>query len=255
MTLTSEEMLRLERDSEAFAPGHVRHLEQARSLVRTTQSALELLEVLLRLWDQSNQNDKVRINHVGRWVERRLREDSEIDASRLDLELGWLKRISKTRPAMNEPALARGDDPPLEFGQYLASLRASRRREEAKRKLAEQQRKEVVTRPHPLPSRFRARFKEIKQLQKVGAIVRKRIKSGKTVKETLLELVPLSDGLREAHGGLVCSTTRTEGFLEVYRAGVERASGGQIFFLATDVGPPDEEGKRLVARLELEENE
>ena len=106
MTLHASDMSRLWADSARMARGNPgRWLSDALQCIRTTGDGAAAVMLLQKLRQYANRHEEQRsIDAVVKWIERRLHTRPRVTASRLMLELGWLRRMSVIRTA------ARRDD-------------------------------------------------------------------------------------------------------------------------------------------------
>ena len=99
MTLSSEQMRELERQSAEFGEAHKSYLAEAIDAVRTTRSthAASRLLSLLSKTARRDQSEAIRV--VRTWLDERLRDEPGVSSDRLLLELGWLRRMCVVRAA------------------------------------------------------------------------------------------------------------------------------------------------------------
>lgn len=277
MPLTRQDMARLTEAAKSFhtvgrtgkpAGSHVSFLAEAAGACRAAMAAghedppLEALKLLAGLKHSgfaSRPNEKVSLNDVGGWLQRRV-GSSDVTGAELLLELGWLKRLVKFTPGL--PLPGRGSQP-VEFGTPSDLQRVEneriRRRKRAERELrAEEEAQAQVERP-PLPDAFEACFAEpltVGAQRKLISRDRKKAEKKKAEpKERLLKVASVAGDHELPASGLVASSTRTEGLDAVLSRGVEKLNGrftpDVLTFRVVSWSARGDDEPALVERVEL----
>lgn len=250
MRMTREQLARLERDASSMATAnHGRYVSDAILAMRdpalagdvaadAPEAPLRALRLLDAMWGSahaSRPDQRVALNDVGAWLQRRLAGDPRVEVEVLLAEMGWLKRLAGHYEAEREevePAKARRESAGREragrprvaavqkgFGQRLADIERKRREAFAAARLTTPPPitavpvVPVVRAAEPLPEVLVVEFEDFNRVREVRKVAAERVRKKREPKEALLPLVvraPAAAGLQ-----LVCSTTRTEGMADV----------------------------------------
>ncbi len=229
MALDSKTLMTLESAAKNFSTkNHQSFLAQAMQSIGETQNPVAALELLQMMRGSSFANrgkPEDALNEVGKWLEDRLYREPTIDVHRIELELGWLRRLSviaeynaRLGGQFRENREHRSREMPrLSFGSRIDAIK--RQRAEAKRAHVEIERRQQAAKPVAppplieLPDVFQVDFKDIKRARDARHTLRERQKKKKPIHATLIELIPTDARLIGLAANLYCSTTETEGFL------------------------------------------
>jgi hypothetical protein len=264
MSLTAAEMKVLEEDARVMATESRRYLADATQCLRETLDPVAPLELLRALWSTAHARrpqQKAALQAAGDWLDDRVRRDPALSPQRLELELGWLRRLVAFKPT-DRSGNARDDRyPPHEppFGSQIDALRRKRAQllaRAAPNPVAPPSPPDAARPPRPappaeLPESFEAHFANWRDAGEAFKTARKRIKQQKQPKERLLAVLPVREELRALASDIVCCLLRTYGMTELQERAV--ASGGELprFWIgAADL--VHQEGKRLVTRISLQ---
>jgi len=221
MTLSKEDMQRLERDAHAIeSRSSVTYLADAQRCLHDTREPLDALALLRVLWGSSHakrEKQKAALQDAGRWLEDRIRREIDISPERLELELGWLQRLvavhsaSETDLEDDDRPRPRTDNGGAPFGAHVEQLRA--KRNAAAKREARHEDSPAPSPPPPdrLPDFFEARFVSWQEALEAFKTARKRRKQGKLPKNRLLDVVPVAAELQPLAADLACSMFGTAG--------------------------------------------
>ncbi len=237
MTLKPDEMARLESDALAFNKEHISFLSEASNALFAVDASkdpvIDALALLVGMWRGGfapRDNQKNALNDVGRWIERRVKQDIRIDAERLRLEIGWLKRLAKGKDAPDRGKKNERRGIRREFGDGLESLRQERDRFDRAPKPPDVD--EEPKPPTELPERFEARFVDFKAAREARGNAKRRLRRGREPRDVLLAVLPTDAMIVPLAERLVASTTRTQGFHELFDR-VEKSGGRSSAFEVT----------------------
>lgn len=260
MTLSKEDMQRLERDAHAIeSRSSVTYLADAQRCLHETREPIDALALLRVLWGSSHakrDNQKAALEDAGRWLEDRIRREIDISPDRLALELGWLQRLVAVHGAPDndlddgDRQRHRTDTGGAPFGAYVEQLRAKRTAglTAAAKPTARHEDTPAPSPPPPerLPDSFEARFVSWQEALEAFKTARKRRKQGKLPKDRLLDVVPVAAELQPLATDLACSLLNTAGMEQL----IDHDGELPTFQIAVaDLVSRD--GKRLPSRILL----
>lgn len=275
MSLNALEMKRLEEDARPMASDNCRgYLSDALECLRSTRDPIAPLELLRAMWGSSyaRRRDQIAaLGDAGLWLEERLRREPSISPERLELELGWLRRLVTIHRDAGDSGGGQHDKTPPSrtptFGANIEQLRQRRRRAfelvaaaapppargtEAARKIDSPDAARVE-RPERLPGSFEVSIIDWQDALKAFKTARDRRKNQKPPKDRLLPVQPVAPELRHLAADIACSMLITEGMDELERRTLANAGNVPSFWIAsTDLVVRD--GKRIPGRISLEAN-
>lgn len=246
---------------DARSRSNLSFLEDALAAIDETDDPIAGLRLLAALWHSPFANrpqPREALGAVGSWLERRLRQEPAVDSEQLTTEIGWLKRLIRSRAQESQnhnpgsrPYQDKPTRPPRRpFGNDIERLEKLRGQQRNKRRRPIKTKKKSAPAVTELPACFEVGFESLPAARNARRIAKKAHRRGREAKEALLNLVPVQGQLQALTTGLVCSTTRTSGFDEVFGA-IETNAGRPVAFFALDVGK-SEENQLLAGRLVLE---
>jgi len=252
MSLGPRQMTALDAAASRFASrNHERFLADALGVMKrlagdATAAPLQALRVLSAMQGSayaSRDAERAALADVGHWLEQRLRQEPNVDAVALAVELGWLKRLVRYHAELHWDRRDRNRgraDRPRPFGKQIVELER-RRRATTTRAAAAERRRECerpaepeATRPAEMPPIVRVFFSEIGDVREARKQAAKRKKKGKPPKDRPLELRAADPDTLPVGIRLHASLARTQGLDEVFAA-MESAGGATIPFLALDL--------------------
>ena len=268
MSLTAQDMQRLEHAAREIVRGGVTYIADALRCLLDTRDPIDALTLLRALWGSSHakrDQPKAGLDDVGQWLEQRIRNDIDISAERLALELGWLQRLVTVHGAPNadrddhdrRPS-RRAEISTAPFGAHIELLRA--RREAALARAAgvdpvasrgEESARAALPPPPPprrehLPDVFEVRFANWQVALEAFKHARKRLKEGKSLKHRSIDVTPVEVDLQPLATDLACSLLHTDGMTQL----LDQPGDLPTFWIATaDLTMRD--GKRIASRISL----
>jgi len=277
MGLTREQMIKLELDSASMGTAnHGRYLSDAMLALRDPafsadpeadeiEAPLRALRLLTALWGKGHAmrpDQKMALNDIGQWLEKRLTSAPALPTAALLLDLGWLKRLAQPQeaarrgqergPRSHSVVNARAPS----FGARILDLERRRRATFAARTAAsvEAARPEranlpsAPVQPVALPEVLSVEIADFVKAREARVNAAKRAEKKKEPRDALLDLRAGGAwvGLK-----LVCSTVRTSGMAEVFER-IRTTSGAPEWRLQAAGLVRDADGVVFVARLSME---
>jgi hypothetical protein len=272
MSLTAPEMKRLEDDARAIASGNCRgYLSDALRCLQETHDPIAPLELLRAMWSGGHAprpDQKIALDDAGQWLEERLGREPGISPDRLELELGWLRRLVSVHGDSDDSGYRQRNNAPTSrepaFGAHIDQLRQRRKRaleriaaavppvhrSEADRK-ADSPSSARVEHPERLPDSFEVRFADWQDALNAFRTARERRKKQRPPKDRFLPVRPVAAELQPLAADIRCSMLDTEGMDELERRIVANAGNPPSFWIAlADLF--DRNGKRLPRRISFE---
>lgn len=97
MTLSSKQMKVLEAQSASFTSSHSACLAQSIDALRRSRDPRAVVRLLRALSRDARAKQRAAQQDISRWIEDRLRSEPGVAVERVELELGWLRRLSVAR--------------------------------------------------------------------------------------------------------------------------------------------------------------
>lgn len=269
MSLTSQDMQRLEDHARDAAPASLTYLADAQRCLLDTRDPIAALELLQALWRSGHarrDHQRAGLEDVGQWLEQRIRRELDISPEQLALELGWMQRLVKVHgtKARGTPDRDRddgdrrtsrhADSRGAPFGAHLDALRTRRiaalaaEADTLSAPARAKQRGPAAPSPPPrrehLPDVFEARFADRQLVIEAFQHARKRRKQDKPLKPRLLDALPVEADLQPLATDLACSMVDTAGMARL----LDQPGELPTFWITTaDLTVRD--GKRVPAQI------
>lgn len=238
MRLSAREFRELERQARLMARHNPTvYLAEAMEALRHTDDPVDVLVLLVAMWNAARDKQRGGLNAVGCWLEQRLLRVPSPPMAQLVLELGWLRRMVRQAPAADAgertastSACYRPRRQRPDFGSHLDSVRTRWQQTANETRPGARVDSPATVAPRELPPVFAAQLVDLPAARKAWKKQRERARKGRPAKDRSLAIAPVDGQLAALASDIECSLLRTEGMSELFER--MAASGGkQLAFL------------------------